>query len=171
MQMPFRRLRLAATGLALLCLGGCAHEAPVPSNEARTSSCPSGAEVDADVSTDVLCREPVANKVKVRHVLVGWKELASPGHPVDPRAFERTYAQALEIARGVLKKLQAGAPIEPLMQEVSEDPGSAQSGQAYDVSPDAALVSGFKSLSLRLQLGEAAIVKTAFGFHVIQRVQ
>ena len=28
------------------------------------------------VSADILAREPVSNKVQVKHILVGWKELA-----------------------------------------------------------------------------------------------
>ena len=58
-----------------------------------------------------------------------------------------------------------------LMAELSEDPGSAKSGQSYDVTPDAGLVEPFKNLSLRLNKDEVGVVKTQFGIHIIQRVE
>ena len=68
-------------------------------------------------------------------------------------------------------KLAKGAKIEPLMKELSEDPGSAASGNSYDATPDAGLVAPFKNLSLRLKVGEVGVVKTDFGIHIIQRVE
>jgi len=159
-----------AVGIAVA-LGACAHDQATPAGAGPGPfPCPYGAANDGTQSYDLLCREPVANQVKVKHILVGWKELSSPDHPRDPRADGRTYAEAQALARDLLHRLREGAPIEPLMGEYSEDPGSAHSGQAYDASPSAALVSEFKSLSLRLAPGEAGIVKSAFGLHVIQRV-
>ena len=67
--------------------------------------------------------------------------------------------------------LKKGDKIEKLMSELSEDPGSAASGTSYDVAPDAQLVEPFKNLSLRLNLNETGVVKTQFGFHIIQRVE
>jgi parvulin-like peptidyl-prolyl isomerase len=57
------------------------------------------------------------------------------------------------------------------MKELSEDPGSAASGESYDVTPTAGLVPPFKNLSLRLNKNEVGIVKTQFGIHIIQRVE
>jgi hypothetical protein len=148
----------------------CAHDPPTPTVGAPMP-CPFAAANDGTQSYDLLCREPVANHVKVKHVLIGWKELAGPGHPVDPRAAERTYADAQVLARQLLEKLRSGEAIEPLMLTYSEDPGSARSGREYEVSPDAGMVSEFKSLSMRLQVSEAGIVRSTFGLHVIQRVQ
>ena len=70
-----------------------------------------------------------------------------------------------------LKALAGGAKIEPLMKELSEDPGSAVSGEGYPVTPLADWVQPFKDLSLRLNVGEAGVVKTQFGFHIIQRTE
>lgn len=167
---PLRNLRLVALVGPWL-LAGCAHDASGPGALASGSSpCPYGQAKDGTQSYALLCREPVANRVKVKHILVGWRGLAAAGHPPDPRADERSYPQAQELARSLLEKLRSGAAIEPLMEQYSEDPGSARSGQAYDASPGAGLVSEFKSLSLRLQVGEAGIVKSVFGLHIIQRV-
>ena len=151
---------------ALLALGACAHATPPPA----AAPCPYAQAHDGTQSYEILCTDPIAVHVKVKHILIGWAALAAPEHPVDPRAAARTKPQAQALARQLLAELRAGAPIEPLMARYSEDPGSARSGIAYDVSPGAQLVSPFKSLSLRLHPGEAGIVESAFGLHVIQRV-
>jgi hypothetical protein len=57
------------------------------------------------------------------------------------------------------------------MAELSEDPGSAATGAAYDVTPEAGLVAPFKALGLRLKVREVGVVKTQFGIHILQRVE
>ena len=57
------------------------------------------------------------------------------------------------------------------MADLSEDPGSATSGESYDVTADASFVEPFKKLSLRLKVGEFGVVKTDFGLHIIQRIE
>ena len=85
---------------------------------------------------------------------------------------KRIKAAVLLLAKTVAA-LTKGAKIEPLMKELSEDPGSAANGNSYDVDPNAGLVAPFKNLSLRLNVGEVGVVKTQFGFHIIRvdRVQ
>ena len=73
--------------------------------------------------------------------------------------------------KDTVAKLKKGDKIEPLMAKLSEDPGSAKSGEGYDVTPDAGLVEPFKDLSLRLNVGEVGVVKSQFGIHIIQRVE
>jgi parvulin-like peptidyl-prolyl isomerase len=120
-------------------------------------------------SADILARPQPANtaNIEVQHVLVGWKELAAAG---DPRAKARTKADADKLAKEILAKARAGGDMPKLMKEFSEDPGSKDSGRAYEVSPDAPLVLPFKKLSLRLKENEAGLVKTEFGWHIIKRV-
>jgi len=118
-------------------------------------------------SHDILKREVQAQKVKVKHILLGWTEV----HAEDERGKKRTHAELEKLVKATLAKLKKGDKIEPLMAELSEDPGSAKTGMSYDVSPDAGLVQGFKDLSLRLKLNEAGVVKTNFGLHIIQRVE
>lgn len=120
-------------------------------------------------SVDILKREPPEAKVKVKHILLSWKELQRPGK--DPRGEKRTRAELETLVKDTVAKLKKGDPIEPLMKELSEDPGSAQSGMAYDATPDAGLVAPFKNLSLRLKKDEVGVVKTQFGVHIIKRVE
>ena len=90
---------------------------------------------------------------------------------MDARAAARSKADADALALDILAKLKAGADIDKMMAEHSEDPGSAKSGTAYDVTPHAGLVPPFKALSLRLDVGEAGIVETAYGWHIIKRTE
>ena len=131
-----------------------------------------GAAAAALESTDILGRAPVTQKAEVKHVLIGWKDLA-PAYrgQMDPRAAARSKEEADTLAKQILDKVRAGDDIDALMKASSEDPGSAQTGRAYTATEDAALVPPFKKLSLRLEVGEAGLVQTAYGWHIIKRVQ
>jgi peptidyl-prolyl cis-trans isomerase D len=61
--------------------------------------------------------------------------------------------------------------VDALMKAHSEDPGSASTGRAYAVRPDAQLVIEFRQLSLRLRVGEIGVVESEFGFHIIKRLE
>lgn len=121
---------------------------------------------DSLESADILKREPTTKSAKVKHILLGWKEV----HAEDERGKTRERPALEKLVKDTVAKLKGGAKIEPLMAELSEDPGSAKSGESYDVTPDAGLVPPFKNLSLRLKSGEVGVVKTDFGIHIIQRV-
>jgi peptidyl-prolyl cis-trans isomerase NIMA-interacting 1 len=122
---------------------------------------------DAIESADILKREPVTQKARVKHILLNWKDNNGGGD--DPRAKTRDRATLEKLVKDTMGKLAKGEKIEGLMTSLSEDPGSAKSGEAYPVTPDAGLVEPFKNLSLRLKPGEAGAVKTDFGIHIIQR--
>jgi parvulin-like peptidyl-prolyl isomerase len=72
--------------------------------------------------------------------------------------------------RSLLKQLQAGGDFDALMKTTSEDVGSARSGRAFTVTPDAQLVIEFRQLSLRLRPGEVGVCQSDFGFHIIKRI-
>ena len=122
-------------------------------------------------SNDIMEREPLANRVEVRHILISWRDLASSyGGNIDSRAKNRSSEDAEALVKSLYDRIQAGESFEALMAEHSEDRGSAQSGTPIEVSPDAPLVLDFKRLSLRLRVGESGIVRTQFGWHIIIRV-
>jgi parvulin-like peptidyl-prolyl isomerase len=118
-------------------------------------------------SADILAREPATAKAKVKHILLGWTE----AHTDDARGTKRTHKELQKLVTDTVSKLKGGAKIDDLMKELSEDPGSAKSGTAYDVNPEAQLVPPFKNLSLRLKLNEVGVVKSDFGMHIIQRTE
>ena len=123
---------------------------------------------DALDSVDILKRPVATDKAKVKHILLGWKEVHGKSAP---RGEGRDRATLEKLVKDTVAKLQKGDKIEPIMAELSEDPGSAKDGKSYDVSPTAQLVAPFKNLSLRLKVGEVGVVKSDFGIHIIQRVE
>jgi hypothetical protein len=150
----------AALALALL-LGGTA----VAQDQAPFES------ID-EASQQILAREAVTERAVVKHILVGWGELAPAyGGRIDPRAASRSREDADALTLQLLGQVRGGDPIEPLMAEHSEDPGSAATGEAYTATADAGLVPPFKALSLRLEVGETGLVLTRYGWHIIQRVE
>jgi foldase protein PrsA len=118
------------------------------------------------ISSDILSREPVANNAQIKHILIGWKDTDSR----DPRAEQRSKADAEALVKKLVDELKAGGDFDALMKENSEDPGSV-GGRAYPVSPDAQLVIEFKQLGLRLHVGEVGVVQSDYGFHIMKRVE
>ena len=121
-------------------------------------------------SNDILERDAVTNEAEVKHILVAWRDLDAGGRP-DPRARKRSRREADDLAKQLLARARAGEPFEPLMAEFSEDPGSAEAGSTYRVTPAAQLVFEFKRLALRLDVGEVGLVLSAYGWHVMKRVK
>lgn len=140
--------------------------------QAAAAAGAAAAAVGSIESTDILGRDAVTQKAEVKHVLIGWKDLAAAYRgQMDPRAAARTREQADALATEILGKVRAGEDIDALMKASSEDPGSAQTGRPYTATEDAPLVPPFKKLSLRLNVDEAGLVQTAYGWHVIKRIQ
>jgi len=123
---------------------------------------------DALESVDILTRPKKTEFSEVQHILVGWKE--SPAAR-DPRAKAREKPAAETLAKDILAKVRAGGDMVKLMKEHSEDPGSKDTGRAYTVTEDEQLVEPFIEIGLRLDVGEAGIVKTEFGYHIIKRTK
>lgn len=122
-------------------------------------------------SKDILARTDAATSADVKHVLISWKELAPAfrGHQ-DPRAHTRTNADAAKLAQDVLAQLQANPDaIDDLVAKYSEDPGS-KTGEPYTVDKDSQFVPQFQALALHLKVKEAGIVRTPYGYHVMERV-
>lgn len=123
-------------------------------------------------SEDILAREQQTESASVKHVLIGWDALGPmlQGRQ-DPRAAERTREEAAELIQDVQQQFEDGADFSTLMALYSEDGGSAKSGMAYPVTREGDLAFMFRRLSLRLHPGETGIVETAFGYHLILRLE
>jgi hypothetical protein len=156
-----------ALALALTApLGACGPGSPGgPSMNNRMNPEPR-TEEPALQSSDILSRDAVTNRSRVQHILVSWA-----GRRGEDGGTDRTRADADALAASLLERVRAGEPMEPLMAEFSEDPGSAETGESYEVTPDAQLVFEFKRMGLRLQPGEAGLVLAQFGWHVMKRVE
>lgn len=120
----------------------------------------------------ILDRSQATGEATVKHILVGWKGLASSySGDMDERAKSRTRDQAVELIKSLLEQLKTGAVFEALMMQHSEDPGSAKSAGPYRVSSEAAFEKRFIDLSLRLSPGEWGVVRSSYGFHIIKRIR
>jgi peptidyl-prolyl cis-trans isomerase D len=143
----FMLCRMAALALVL---AGCGPGSPGgPSMSGRREE-PQTVGPD-ERSNEIMLRDARTNRASVKHILVA--------------------SDKKDLALQLLERVRAGEAIEPLMAEHSQDPGSAQSGESYEVKPDAELVFEFKRLGLRLDVGEAGLVRSQFGWHVMKRIE
>lgn len=163
-------IRASVFAFALAACGPGVKGGPTMSNKLNAEPAPVAAS--PVVSTDILAREPLANMVMVKHILVGWAELADAyqGHQ-DKRSAGRTKAQAEVLVTELMEKLKLGGDFESLMQANSEDVGSSASNRPIKVTPDAGLVIEFRQLSLRLHPQEYGVCQSDFGFHIIKRYE
>jgi PPIC-type PPIASE domain len=164
------RIQLALVLFLALAACGANSEATAPTTTPKADA---DQEEPSIQSNDILARDALVKKAQVKHILIGWKDLAKNygNEGMDPRAKARTRAEADELAVKILERVRAGEDIDALMAQYSEDTGSAKTAAPYDVTVDAQLVFTFKRLSLRLKVGEAGLVQTVYGWHIIKRVE
>ena len=157
--------------LALL-LTACGPGAPGgPMTNKLTTPEPSGA-TSTVVSADIMAREPLSNTAQVKHILIGWKELADQYQGrIDARAGKRSKVDAETTVKSLVGQIKAGGDFDTLMKANSEDTGSAATGRPFTVTPDAQLVIEFRQLSLRLKVGEVGVCESDYGFHIIKRYE
>lgn len=163
-----RLIPLALLSAAALACGPTGMSGPTINNRMSGTGETASATI---VSVDILRREPRTNNAKVKHILLSWDEKVEGKPRPDPRATARTRRDAERDVRRLLDQIAAGAEFEVLMGTHSEDPGSATTGESYDVSPDAQLVIEFRQLGLRLDVHEVGVVESDYGYHIIKRVQ
>jgi peptidyl-prolyl cis-trans isomerase C len=97
--------------------------------------------------------------VKVRHILV----------KVDASATEKDKKAAKKKAEGILKRIKAGEDFAKLAAEVSDDPGSKESGGEIGFFPKGRMVKSFEDAAFALKPGEVSgLVKTQYGYHIIK---
>jgi peptidyl-prolyl cis-trans isomerase D len=169
-------IRLVVPFVAALAAGAaCGSKpppAPTPPVDNHVTPPPADPPISDVVSKDMMQREPIANTAKVKHILIGWKDLGEAyGGRLDPRAAGRTKAEAENVVRSVMAQIKSGADFDALMKKFSEDPGSASSAREYTVAPDAQLVIEFRLIGLRLKVGEIGVVESDFGFHIVKRTE
>lgn len=100
--------------------------------------------------------------VSVRHVLVSLD---------DPYTQEkiRTKEEALERANMIKERLDAGEDFVDLVEEFSDDAGSAANGGLYKNENVNSWVPEFKAATLELKMGEISEpVETQYGYHIMK---
>jgi len=101
-------------------------------------------------------------QVKTRHILIN----ARTG--VDAA----TDAAAKAKAQDVLKQVQSGGNFAELAKKYSDDPGSKETGGELPLMPTAGLDPAYAKAAMALNPGQTSgLVKSAFGYHIIQTEQ
>jgi peptidyl-prolyl cis-trans isomerase D len=100
----------------------------------------------------------VPKQAKSRHILI----------KVDAGADAKTDAAAKAKAEMVLKLLQAGGSWSDLAKKYSDDPGSKDTGGELGFAQPGRMVPEFDNAIFTQKVGDIAIVKSQFGYHVVQ---
>jgi len=74
-------------------------------------------------------------------------------------------------AEDLLKQVRAGANFDELAKKYSEDPGLKTNGDTYTVQHNGQMVKEFEDAAFRLKPGESDLIKTTYGYHVVQVIQ
>jgi peptidyl-prolyl cis-trans isomerase D len=107
---------------------------------------------------DHLSDYKVPEQAKSRHILI----------KVDPGADAKTDAAARAKAEDVLKQLKAGGSWTDLAKKYSDDPGSKDSGGELGFAQRGRMVPEFDNAIFTQKIGDIEIVKSQFGYHVVQ---
>ncbi|MDG5788048.1 peptidylprolyl isomerase [Evansella sp. AB-P1] len=99
------------------------------------------------------------------HILISTEEMNEAGEMVETRTEE----EALEEARALYEQIEAGADINELAVEYSDDQASVESEGRYEDTFIIQLVQEFKEAILQQEIDEIGEpVKTEYGYHIIK---
>jgi peptidyl-prolyl cis-trans isomerase D len=93
-----------------------------------------------------------------RHILI----------KVAPGADAKTDAAAKAKAEGILKQIQGGANFADLAKKYSDDPGSKDKGGELGFAQRGRMVPEFDNAIFTQKIGDTKIVKSQFGYHIVQ---
>ncbi|MEN6437990.1 MAG: peptidylprolyl isomerase [Syntrophobacter sp.] len=97
--------------------------------------------------------------IRASHILV----------KVDEKASAEDKAKALEKIKDVQRKIKDGGDFAALAKEVSDDPGSKETGGDLDFFQRGQMVPAFENAAFALKPGEVSdIVETEYGYHLIK---
>ena len=114
--------------------------------------------------TKLIAQKQLPDSVKVRHILIPFVGAASAAPEVT-----QTEAEAKITADSVMAVVKANSSKFPeLVTALSSDQGSKAKGGRYDWHPYNTMVPEFRDFEFEGQTGDIGVVKTAFGFHVIE---
>jgi len=100
----------------------------------------------------------VPEQSRARHILI----------KVAAGADAKTDAAAKAKAEGILKQLQSGGNFADLAKKNSDDPGSKDTGGELGFAQRGRMVPEFDKAIFTQKIGDNAIVKTQFGYHIVQ---
>jgi peptidyl-prolyl cis-trans isomerase D len=100
----------------------------------------------------------VPQQARSRHILI----------KVDPNADAKTDAAAKAKAEDIAKQLRNGGNWNDLAKKDSDDPGSKDTGGELGFAQSGRMVPEFDKAIFNNKIGDIAIVKSQFGYHVVQ---
>jgi peptidyl-prolyl cis-trans isomerase D len=100
----------------------------------------------------------VPEQARARHILI----------KVDAGADAKTDAAAKAKAGALLKQIQGGANFADLAKRNSDDPGSKDSGGELGFAQRGHMVPEFDAAIFSQKIGDSKIVKTQYGYHIVQ---
>ncbi len=100
----------------------------------------------------------VPDQARARHILI----------KVAPGADAKADAAAKAKAEALLKQIQGGANFADLAKKNSDDPGSKDSGGELGFAQKGRMVPEFDNAIFTQKIGDTKIVKTQFGYHIVQ---
>jgi peptidyl-prolyl cis-trans isomerase D len=107
------------------------------------------------VLAKMLDRKTMPDTVKVRHILISTQQGI-------------TDSVAKNRIDSIERAVRGGADFRALVTQYSDDPGSKASGGEYDVTPATPFVKEFKDFAFDGSKGQMKVVKTQFGYHLIE---
>jgi peptidyl-prolyl cis-trans isomerase D len=114
--------------------------------------------------TKLVAATTVPDSAKVRHILIPHMGASSAGPDVT-----KTEAQAKVTADSVLAIVKANRSKFPeLVTALSSDTNSVPKGGVYDFHPSTQMVKPFSDFEFQNNVGDIGVVKTQFGFHIIE---
>ncbi len=107
---------------------------------------------------DHLTDFQVPRQARSRHILIS----------VPAGADAKTDAAAKAKAESILKQLQAGGSWDELAKKYSDDPGSKDKGGELGFAQPGTMVPAFDNAIFNQKIGDIAIVKSSYGYHIVQ---
>jgi peptidyl-prolyl cis-trans isomerase D len=113
------------------------------------------------VLAKVLGSKVTADSAKARHILIGTTDPQS-GNPI------MSDSAAKKLADSILNSIKAGADFAALAKQYSTDPGSKDKGGVYESFAYGQMVPEFNDFAFNNGSGTKGVVKTQFGYHVME---
>ncbi|WP_274475193.1 peptidylprolyl isomerase [Mangrovimonas aestuarii] len=114
--------------------------------------------------TKMIAVKQLPDSVKARHILIPFAGANGAGPDVI-----QTEAEAQKTADSVLAVVKAdSSKFEGLVKELSSDQGSVENGGRYDWFTYNTMVPEFRDFCFEGKTGDMGVVKTVFGFHIIE---
>ncbi|GGK21037.1 peptidylprolyl isomerase [Yeosuana aromativorans] len=112
----------------------------------------------------LIAVKQIPDSAKVRHILIPFVGARGAAPEVT-----QTEAEAKQTADSILAVVKANKSKFPeLVKEFSSDKGSVENGGRYDWHPYNSMVPEFNDFEFEGKVGDIGVVKTMFGFHVIE---